>query len=53
MTYEYKLVGLLSAYHADFEELFNKLGAEGWELIAIDSNKAYFKRVIPKSTKNK
>lgn len=31
------------------KEEMDKLGAEGWELIAVDSARAYFKREVQKT----
>ena len=32
------------------EEIFNKLGAQGWELVAINMERATFKREVKTTT---
>lgn len=43
--FEYKIINIERDKNY-LEDKFNKLGTEGWELVNIIDNKAYFKRVF-------
>ena len=45
MRWEYLVLSTQDAY-ADTEADFNDLGDNGWELVAVDSGIAFFKRQI-------
>lgn len=43
--FEYKIINIERDKNY-LEDKFNKLGAQGWELVNIIDNKAYFKKVF-------
>ena len=47
MKFEYLVMELYIQYAHDRMKSFNELGAKGWELVAINQDKAYFQRPLP------
>ena len=42
MTWEYYVIDVSERFASDVD--LNGLGEDGWELVAVDSNRLYFKR---------